>query len=486
MNKESLLKLKQDQEIKINDRIRHVFDTTPMLIDYWDRDHKIIDCNIYAMEFYGFETKEAYLRPDPLSLPDYQMNGEPSLQTRNGNLDIVFREGYGKFEFEERKLNGEIIHLETEGIRVKDAESGDYLVVTYSKDVTQFKDHKKLLNGLNRVAETLLTASEESRIDKLTEGVSIIGNLLGVDCAQIWNQKEINGELCLVVQYNWMSELFEYDKEGKIKEAIDHTYQYSKSPQWFNDTLLRGESINNPLDELPTDMMEFFKRYGVVSIAVLPMYIEGELIGFFAVHDCKNSRRFSKDEMDVLSSAGLMFTSVFNHNMQRELAYTDVLTGVRNRRYLLEEAENELQSCADTDFSLVIVDIDFFKAINDTYGHDIGDEVLQIFVGRVGSVLKKDTLFARYGGEEFVISLPSVAQEDAVKIAERIRKSIEATPFNTTKASIKVTGSFGVASRAGDGDTLFEIIKNADLALYEAKEAGRNVVYLHSHSQNSS
>ncbi|MCL2218170.1 MAG: diguanylate cyclase [Defluviitaleaceae bacterium] len=486
MKNESLLKLKQDQEIKINERIRLVFDTTPMLIDYWNKNHQIIDCNKYAMEFYGFKTKDEYLYPDPLSLPDYQSSGEPSLETRNNNLDIIFRDGYGKFEFEERKLNGDIIYLETEGIRVKDAESDDYLVITYSKDVTQFKKNElamqlvqeelkyreKLLGGVNRAAETLLTASDSNRMSTLVKGISIIGNMLSVDRAQIWNQKEINGELCFVVQYNWASEL------GKQKEGIDFIYPYHKNPQWFDDTLLKGNNINGPITELPPEMTAFFKSFGVVSIAVLPMLIEGELVGFFAVHDCENSRSFSKDEMDVLTSAGLMFTSVFNHNMQRELAYTDALTGVRNRRYLLEEAENELQVCINngTDFSLIMIDIDFFKTINDTYGHAVGDEVLQIFASRINYVLKKDTLFARYGGEEFAITLPGVGQENVLKIAERIRKNIEATLFHTAEIEIKVTVSLGVASKSGSDDTLFEIIKKADMALYEAKEAGRNAV----------
>lgn len=488
MQNESLLKLKTDQEIKINERIRLMFDTTPVLIDYWDRNHRIIDCNIYAMEFYGFRNKDEYLRPDPLSLPELQTSGEPSLETRNSYLDIIFRDGYGKFEFEEQKLNGDIIYLEVEGVRVKDAESDDFLAITYSKDVTQFREnqlamqkaqeelkyHEKLLSGVNRAAEVLLIADESKRMNTLVKGVGIIGNLLDVDRAQIWSQKEIDGELCFIAEYNWVSEFCE--QSGGI--YTDFVYPYNKSPQLFDNTLLKGASINSPITQLPPEMMKFFAHFGVVSIAVLPMLIDGELIGFFAVHDCENSRTFTADEMNVLSSAGLMFTSVFNHNKQRELAYTDALTGIHNRRYFIDKSENQLQICADegADFSLIIMDIDFFKTINDTYSHTVGDEVLQIFAERVSYVLKNETLFARYGGEEFVVTLPRVSYENALKIAERIRKNIEAAPFNTSNAEIRVTTSLGVASKTDGCDTLFEILSSADAALYKAKDAGRNVV----------
>jgi len=162
-------------------------------------------------------------------------------------------------------------------------------------------------------------------------------------------------------------------------------------------------------------------------------------------------------------------------------AFTDVLTGARNRRYLMDAAEKELQVCNDENnlFSLLIIDADKFKNINDTHGHPVGDEVLKILVARINSSTKKNTLVGRYGGEEFVVTLPDVEIDDVLATAERIRNSIESTKFRVGDLNLKVTISIGVATSASNAPTLSEIINNADKALYKAKQTGRNKVILY-------
>jgi len=161
-----------------------------------------------------------------------------------------------------------------------------------------------------------------------------------------------------------------------------------------------------------------------------------------------------------------------------QAAFTDSLTGVRNRRYFMEAAEKELQICIEKKrpYSLAMIDIDYFKKINDTYGHPVGDEVLVIVVARIRHVLKSDALVARYGGEEFVVMLPALNHVNVLKTAQRIRANIEASPFLIGDMEINVTISLGTASRTKQSTTLLEIIGNADKALYQAKQAGRNRV----------
>ena len=161
-------------------------------------------------------------------------------------------------------------------------------------------------------------------------------------------------------------------------------------------------------------------------------------------------------------------------------AFTDALTGARNRRYFIDTAEKELTNSAEKEqpYSLILIDADHFKKVNDTYGHPVGDEVLKILVARMRNSLKKDTMIARYGGEEFVVTLPGVDQLDVLHAAERIRKSIEASAFHIDDLELKVTISVGVASVTAQFVTLQDIINNADKALYMAKQTGRNkVVY---------
>jgi len=162
-------------------------------------------------------------------------------------------------------------------------------------------------------------------------------------------------------------------------------------------------------------------------------------------------------------------------------ALTDELTGARTRRYFIEMAEEELSECIDNDhqYSIIIIDADHFKDINDSHGHPVGDEVLRILVSRIRNLLKADTLFARYGGEEFIISLPDISWEDALSTAERIRVGIENDTFRVDEHEINVTISLGVASLSDSAVSIENIISNADKALYKAKESGRNrVVYI--------
>lgn len=151
---------------------------------------------------------------------------------------------------------------------------------------------------------------------------------------------------------------------------------------------------------------------------------------------------------------------------------TDELTGAANRRrletYLAETAAK------NQPFSIIMMDIDHFKKVNDTYGHGVGDEVLRHFARVVQKLIRPDDLLARYGGEEFtVICMANI--EQAARVAERIRGSIESAPAKTSAGAIKITASFGVAEYR-EGDTPESVKERADQALYRAKQSGRNRV----------
>ncbi|MBB2818372.1 UNVERIFIED_ORG: two-component system cell cycle response regulator [Rhizobium esperanzae] len=163
-----------------------------------------------------------------------------------------------------------------------------------------------------------------------------------------------------------------------------------------------------------------------------------------------------------------------------ELAVTDPLTGLYNRRYL----DNHLNLLFNRSMargrplSVLITDIDRFKQVNDTYGHDGGDEVLREFANRVRSTIRGADLACRYGGEEFVVAMPDTSPEVAAAVAERLRAAVESAPFMLKHAgqALNVTASFGIASRMGTVLTPDQLMKQADLALYEAKNTGRNRV----------
>ncbi|AAK87090.1 response regulator PleD [Agrobacterium tumefaciens] len=163
-----------------------------------------------------------------------------------------------------------------------------------------------------------------------------------------------------------------------------------------------------------------------------------------------------------------------------ELAIVDGLTGLNNRRYLDSHLKILFDRAAvrGRPISICMTDIDRFKLVNDTYGHDVGDEVLREFAARIRSTVRGADLACRYGGEEFVVVMPDTPIELAASVAERLRAIVEDKPFyvRSIDRELSITASLGIATSSGAFGAPDEILKQADKALYEAKHAGRNRV----------
>ena len=163
-----------------------------------------------------------------------------------------------------------------------------------------------------------------------------------------------------------------------------------------------------------------------------------------------------------------------------ELAITDGLTGLHNRRYLDAHFDTLFQDAVrrNADVAVLLLDIDRFKAVNDGYGHDAGDDVLREFSKRIGLLTRGVDLVARYGGEEIVVVIPDASIEEASQVAERIREKIGTAPFTLGRraSSLAVTVSIGVAARRPGDTSAADLLERADRALYRAKDDGRNRV----------
>jgi two-component system, cell cycle response regulator len=169
-----------------------------------------------------------------------------------------------------------------------------------------------------------------------------------------------------------------------------------------------------------------------------------------------------------------------NFQMSIEMAITDALTGLSNRRYMESHLGTLIEQAATRGKSLaaLVLDIDYFKAINDTHGHDAGDDVLRDFALRIKRSIRGIDLACRYGGEEFVIIMPETDLAVAAMVAERLRRRIAADPFAIAQGTrhIPVTISIGIAGLRGKDDNAASLLKRADEALYRAKRDGRNRV----------
>lgn len=175
------------------------------------------------------------------------------------------------------------------------------------------------------------------------------------------------------------------------------------------------------------------------------------------------------------------YSDKLRHNVQLslEMAITDPLTGLHNRRYMASHLDTLMKSASPAKpISFLILDIDYFKAVNDTHGHDVGDEVLREFATRISANVRGIDLACRHGGEEFVVVMPDTDSGFAFTVAERLRQSIESTPIKISRApsSLNITVSIGIASSNGSPDVPEQLLRRADQALYRAKREGRNRV----------
>jgi diguanylate cyclase (GGDEF)-like protein len=168
------------------------------------------------------------------------------------------------------------------------------------------------------------------------------------------------------------------------------------------------------------------------------------------------------------------------HEDLKRIADHDQLTGVLTRRAFLEQGQQAFLKVASQRGELVCLmgDIDHFKAINDRYGHLVGDQAIGHVAQALVHVVRPSDIVCRYGGEEFCLLLPGVSAEQGAQLAERMRARIESGcgPGVIPGENVRITASFGVAAMSSGGSTLAELIKQADQALYAAKAAGRNRV----------
>lgn len=215
-------------------------------------------------------------------------------------------------------------------------------------------------------------------------------------------------------------------------------------------------------------------------MAAAPIVVDGVLWGAVAVATLEG-RLLPPGVDHPLARLGDMATlavsSAQARNRLAHLASTDELTGLANRRVFNERIESDLARSRRSGhpLSLVMVDLDHFKAINDEHGHPVGDEVLTEFAERLRAAARAGDLVARVGGEEFALILPECGADRAEATAERLRRLIASAPFDGVGT---VTASFGVASSA-DLHPDEDLFTAADRALYEAKKAGRDVVIRH-------
>jgi len=318
----------------------------------------------------------------------------------------------------------------------------------------------------------------------------------------IINAINANGELANVIEAagSKLSQLFDIVAFSiLLKKDLDlYIYCDESSSQLFVDevarntiktlTFLTGERLTPEQIRTHIERRRFESRWigpsdgRLKSHISLPLINEGKVLGCTSLNS-DHTNAFDAQALQFFSLITYQIASSMKHSQvissMKDMAIYDTLTQLYNRSYLSQVLEVEFKNSLlkKGPLSVIMVDIDHFKAVNDRYGHDEGDRALIHIASLLKGSLRKHDIVARFGGEEFLIVLPKAMMKDAVVIAERIRRSVETTPLSGSKEKVHLTVSLGIAAIPVIWpESKEELIKFADMALYEAKEKGRNRV----------
>ena len=246
-------------------------------------------------------------------------------------------------------------------------------------------------------------------------------------------------------------------------------------------------------DPLMKEVKEVITPLGIRSILVIPIFFREEIIGTMLLRTSRANHAFTKREIQLCvalanASSHALYNAFLFQKLYREkeklekLAITDYLTGIYNIRYFYSRLEEEFSRAEryQMPLSCIMLDIDHFKKINDSYGHRIGDFILREFAQIVKRYTRKSDLLARYGGEEFILLLPQTSLKGALIEARRLQKVVREIRFRQLKEGQGITVSFGISCFPDKGvKKSDDLINFADKALYKAKEKGRDLIVSH-------
>ncbi len=349
-------------------------------------------------------------------------------------------------------------------------ENVEFELHKYTKD-----EFGEVSEALEKAREKLLSEKEKLEIIKeTTEKMSSFSTDIHQFAIYVANSidKLLNAEGSVILLYS--------KPEGSIDLRA------------HSDRLLENRIPDASIDSIVEELLDINDRN-------TEKYFDGDLRGIYGIKKEVNDEYFlfhiiflPKKKIPKSEDLNYIHT-IINHLIYNinllSLATYDPLTKLYNRRFIVSFAETEVKEAIryNKDLSVIILDIDNFKGVNDTYGHPAGDEVLKKVANILKTRIRETDKAGRYGGEEFIVILPNTPAKEALEVAERIRKAIEAEKVPIThkdeKIDLNVTASIGVASLGVHGSTFYELLKAADVALYEAKRSGKNQVKVLSKEQ---
>lgn len=372
------------------------------------------------------------------------------------------------------KVNGEYANILDSIIVIQDEQDNTPYLIGVATDITQHKKSEKRILIQHRVSNVLSEAKDFK--EAMSKILKLICKNLGWAYGELWSvspdRKELKWELSFGADTSKLKLYQEVSSKITLPIGIGLPGQalQTKKAEWI-------ENVKE--DEGGFTRAFAAKKAGLYGVCAFPIIAEGEVLG---VMEFYSENILPKDYalLDVLMGLGEQIGQ-FSKRKQAEaqldhMAYHDTLTGLANRSLLVKVINDAISTARKKgeNIAVLFLDLDRFKHINDTFGHEVGDSFLKIVGERLESRVRKQDTVARIGGDEFVIILSAIKQLDTVRLVSQKILDILAKPFNVQGQDLFITTSIGISIFPNDGQESKTLLGKADIAMYKAKELGGN------------
>lgn len=493
---------------KLSEPIRALFNANSIIVTKWDGQRRM--AQVLSAKGSGIKPSLQHeSEPETLTLSEFVLQKKKPVVFIHSELNKKIRQQFDKYFLDANVLALPLLvkdnlfgviflgFTEREKISEDEISVGEYaatqLATAIQKSLTleteqqrniQYLHANELIASLSRVAssinnaaglqgvmETMGTGLEKMHIHSMVFLLDETQCSFRLEYASRQNEMLTyakNFEMNYIVDTNNLNQISEFQKIIQDRQTI-----------FVNDVFpLFVKIIPEELVPFKHRVMELMGVTHDSKALILPLISENKPIGVLNI--------YGKELLEIDQKAGEVFSgqiSVALENAKllakvQQIAITDELTSILNRRGLFEHANLQYKSACrhKRDLSVLMIDIDDFKKVNDTYGHDIGDQVLSEVVRRIKGNIRDIDVLGRYGGEEFMVLLSETDLSGAKVVGERLRSLIDNSPISTNSGMIHVTISIGIGILKSDTQSFEQICKGADEALYSAKKRGKNQV----------
>lgn len=464
--------------------VEGIFQTTP--------DGQYTTVNPMLAKIYGYDSPHDLMA----NLTDIQHQ----LYVDPGRRDVFIQQLQEQdvvwgFESEIYRRDGSIIWI-SENARVLRDSCGQLVGFEGTvEDITERKQAEAelqrrdvLLQGVADATRCLLTNPDYD--EAIAQALATLGEAVGVDRVYIYENHlhPETGGLAMSMRFEWTAS----DVPSSIEQDHWQNQPYNSTclERWYSH-LSDGLPISGITSDFPAVEQELLQRDRIMAILMVPIFTQKRFWGYIGFDDCHTERRWAKSEESILVAIATSLAGViqrrWTEEMMRYQAFHDLLTGLPNRSLFSDRLVQAITAAQrkHSMMAVMFLDLDRFKIINDTLGHAVGDCLLKSATRRLVSALRDSDTLARWGGDEFTLLLPEISCiEDAARVSQRILDAMKPA-FHLEGHELYVTSSIGIALYPQNGVDSQTLLKNADAALYLAKEKGRNNCQFYSTTINS-